>query len=74
MSRRQAWAAPLFLAVAAVLIFSFALGPERPQLRVVAPGLLWIAAAFAAVFALGRAGGSGSPGRRPTASKATPSG
>lgn len=47
--------AALFFAVAAVLVFSFALGPERPQLRLVAPGLLWVTAAFAAVFALGRA-------------------
>lgn len=47
--------AAVFFAVAVVLVFSFALGPERPQLRLVAPGLLWVAATFAAVFALGRA-------------------
>lgn len=46
--------AALFFALSAVLVFSFALGPDRPQLVTVAPGLLWIAASFAAVFALGR--------------------
>jgi heme exporter protein B len=46
--------AALLFAVAAVLVFSFALGPERPRLQDVAPGLLWVAASFAAVFALGR--------------------
>jgi heme exporter protein B len=46
--------AALSFAATAVLVFSFALGPERAQLRLVAPGLLWVAASFAAVFALGR--------------------
>jgi heme exporter protein B len=46
--------AALLFAVVAVLVFSFALGPDRPRLQDVAPGLLWIAASFAAVFALGR--------------------
>lgn len=51
---RNSLQAALFFAVAAVLLFSFALGPERPQLGAAAPGLVWIGSAFAAVFALGR--------------------
>lgn len=46
--------AALFFAATAVLVFSFALGPDRPQLTAISPGLLWVAASFAAVFALGR--------------------
>lgn len=46
--------AAVSFAATAVLVFSFALGPQQAQLTVVAPGLLWVTAAFAAVFALGR--------------------
>lgn len=46
--------AAVSFAVTVVLVFSFALGPQRAQLTVVTPGLLWVAAAFAAVFAIGR--------------------
>jgi heme exporter protein B len=46
--------AMLFFAGMVLLIFSFALGPDRAHLRAAAGGLLWLAFVFAGVLAFGR--------------------
>ncbi|MGH2447842.1 MAG: heme exporter protein CcmB [Chloroflexota bacterium] len=46
--------AMLFFAGLLLLIFSFALGPDRQQLQTVAPGLIWLALIFAGLLAFGR--------------------
>jgi heme exporter protein B len=46
--------AMLFFAGMVLLIFSFALGPDRTHLRAAAGGLLWLAFVFAGVLAFGR--------------------
>lgn len=43
-----------FYAALAVLLFSFALGPDSETLRRLAPGLLWLAVALASLLAVGR--------------------
>lgn len=43
-----------FYAALAVLLFSFALGPDSETLRRFAPGLLWLAVALASLLAVGR--------------------
>lgn len=43
-----------FYAAVAVLLFSFALGPDSETLRRVAPGLLWVALALASLLPAGR--------------------
>lgn len=44
----------VFYAVLAVLLFSFAIGPDEATLRRFAPGLLWLAVALASLLALAR--------------------
>jgi heme exporter protein B len=46
--------AMLFFAGMVVLVFSFALGPDRSHLRAAAGGLLWLAFIFAGILAFGR--------------------
>jgi heme exporter protein B len=46
--------AMLFFAVTVLLIFSFALGPNKHRLATAAPGLLWLAFVFAGLLAFGR--------------------
>ena len=43
-----------FYAALAVLLFSFALGPDSETLRRFAPGLLWLALALASLLSVGR--------------------
>lgn len=43
-----------FYAALAVLLFSFAIGPDSESLRRFAPGLLWLAVALASLLAVGR--------------------
>ncbi|HZU13739.1 MAG TPA: heme exporter protein CcmB [Chloroflexota bacterium] len=47
--------AMLFFAVMILLVFSFALGPDRTHLRAAAGGLLWLAFLFSGLLAFGRA-------------------
>jgi heme exporter protein B len=52
---RDVLTATLFFAALVVVILGFALGPDRARLRDAAPGILWVAVAFASVLAAGRA-------------------
>jgi heme exporter protein B len=51
---RQAVTSTLFLAALTLLIFGFALGPDRARLAAAGPGLLWLAVILSGVLALGR--------------------
>ncbi len=52
---RDVLAATLFFAVLVVTILAFAFGPETRRLREAAPGILWVAIAFASILAASRA-------------------
>ena len=52
---RDVLAATLFFAVLVVTILAFAFGPEPAKLREAAPGILWVAIAFASILAASRA-------------------
>ncbi len=52
---RDVLAATLFFAVLVVTILAFAFGPESAKLREAAPGILWVAIAFASILAASRA-------------------
>lgn len=51
---RHAIVSTLFFAAVVLLLFGFALGPDRARLAEAAPGLLWLALAFAGTLAVGR--------------------
>lgn len=51
---RQATVSTLFFAAIVLLLFGFALGPDSARLAVAAPGLLWLAIAFAGMLAVSR--------------------
>jgi len=51
---RQAVTSTLFLAALTLLIFGFALGPDRASLAAAGPGLLWLAVILSGVLAVGR--------------------
>jgi heme exporter protein B len=51
---RQAVTSTLFLAAVTMLIFGFALGPDRDRLAAAGPGLLWLAVVLSGILALGR--------------------
>ena len=44
----------LFFFILVVSLFPFGVGPETNQLRVMAPGILWVAALLASMLSLGR--------------------
>ncbi|MGI2335099.1 MAG: heme exporter protein CcmB [Dehalogenimonas sp.] len=44
----------LVFSVLVIVVFSFAFGVDRPTIEAVAPGVLWVAFAFAGVLALNR--------------------
>ena len=52
---RDVLSATLFFAVLVVTILAFAFGPEPSKLREAAPGILWVAIAFASILAASRA-------------------
>jgi heme exporter protein B len=52
---RDVLAATLFFALLVVTILAFAFGPEPSKLREAAPGILWVALAFASILAASRA-------------------
>jgi heme exporter protein B len=51
---RHATVSTLFFAAVVLLLFGFALGPDAARLAAAAPGLLWLAIAFAGVLAVSR--------------------
>ena len=51
---RQAVTSTLFLAAVTMLVFGFALGPDRDRLAAAGPGLLWLAVVLSGMAALGR--------------------
>jgi heme exporter protein B len=51
---RQAVTSTLFLAAVTMLVFGFALGPDRDRLADAGPGLLWLAVVLSGILALGR--------------------
>jgi heme exporter protein B len=51
---RYAVVSTLFFAAVVLLLFGFALGPDRARLAAAAPGLLWLAVVFAGVLAVSR--------------------
>lgn len=51
---RQATVSTLFFAAIVLLLFGFALGPDSARLAMAAPGLLWLAIAFAGMLAVSR--------------------
>lgn len=53
--RKESLTAMLFFAGLALVVFSFALGPDAERLRAAAPGLLWLAVVFAGMLGVGRA-------------------
>jgi heme exporter protein B len=55
---RDVMMATLFFAGMVVMILAFAFGPESSRLREAAPGILWVAIAFASILAASRAFGS----------------
>jgi heme exporter protein B len=55
---RDVMMATLFFAGMVVMILAFAFGPEQSRLRAAAPGILWVAVAFASILAASRAFGS----------------
>jgi heme exporter protein B len=55
---RDVMMATLFFAGMVVMILAFAFGPESSRLRAAAPGILWVAVAFASILAASRAFGS----------------
>ncbi|MFN3266186.1 MAG: heme exporter protein CcmB [Deinococcales bacterium] len=52
---RDVLAATLFFALLVVTILAFAFGPEPKKLEAAAPGILWVAFAFASILAASRA-------------------
>jgi heme exporter protein B len=52
---RDVMMATLFFAGMVVMILAFAFGPESSKLRAAAPGILWVAIAFASILAASRA-------------------
>jgi heme exporter protein B len=52
---RDVLAATIFFAVLVITILAFAFGPETRKLREAAPGILWVAIAFASILAASRA-------------------
>jgi heme exporter protein B len=54
MRRRADVATTLFFYVIVVSLFPLGVGPEAELLRVMAPGILWVAALLASMLALGR--------------------
>jgi heme exporter protein B len=52
---RDVLSATLFFALLVVTILAFAFGPEPGKLRAAAPGILWVAIAFASILAASRA-------------------
>jgi len=51
---RHAVVSTLFFAAIVLLLFGFALGPDRARLSEAAPGLLWLALVFAGILAVSR--------------------
>ncbi len=51
---RHAVVGALFFAAVVLLLFGFALGPDRARLAAAAPGLLWLALVFAGILAVNR--------------------
>jgi heme exporter protein B len=51
---RHATVSMLFFAAVVLLLFGFALGPDADRLAAAAPGLLWLALAFAGTLAVSR--------------------
>lgn len=51
---RHALTSTLFFAGLVLILFGFALGPDRERLSAAAPGLLWLAVVFAGVLAVSR--------------------
>jgi heme exporter protein B len=51
---RHAVTSTLFLAAVTMLVFGFALGPDRDRLAEAGPGLLWLAVVLSGILALGR--------------------
>lgn len=51
---RHALTSTLFFAGLVLILFGFALGPDRDRLSAAAPGLLWLAVVFAGVLAVSR--------------------
>lgn len=52
--RRADVLSTLFFFVIVVSLFPFGVGPEQNQLRLMAPGILWVAALLASMLSLGR--------------------
>ena len=52
--RRSDVLSTLFFFLMVVALFPLGVGPEREQLRTMAPGILWVAALLAAMLSLGR--------------------
>ena len=51
---RHAVVSTLFFSAVVLLLFGFALGPDRARLAEAAPGLLWLALVFAGILAVSR--------------------
>jgi heme exporter protein B len=52
--RKSEWLGALFFFVLVVALFPLAMGPEPATLRLIGPGVLWVAALLASMLSLGR--------------------
>lgn len=54
MRRKTEWLGALFFLVLVAALFPLAIGPEPATLRLIGPGVLWVAALLASMLSLGR--------------------
>ena len=54
MRRKSEWLAAVFFFVVVAALFPLAIGPELATLRLIGPGVLWVAALLASMLSLGR--------------------
>lgn len=54
MRRKSEWLGAMFFLVLVAALFPLAIGPEPATLRLIGPGVLWVAALLASMLSLGR--------------------
>ena len=54
LRRKSEWLGAVFFFVVVAALFPLAIGPEPDTLRLIGPGVLWVAALLASMLSLGR--------------------
>ncbi len=54
LRRKAEWLGAMFFFVLVAALFPLAIGPEQATLRLIGPGVLWVAALLASMLSLGR--------------------